>query len=59
MAKEKSFQSNFSLQLDFIASKNTGFIATHKLEINGKCLRAGSCAIDFTQSGHHKCFGTK
>ena len=28
VAKEKLFQSNFSLQLDFIASKNTGFIAT-------------------------------
>ena len=22
-------------------------------------LRAGSCAIDFTQLGHQKCFGTK
>ena len=24
-----------------------------------KTLWAGSCAIDFTQLGHQKCFGTK
>ena len=26
---------------------------------NDLVLRAGSCAIDFTQLGHQKCFGTK
>ena len=34
------------------------------MEIDKKCfgfykLRAGSCAIDFTQLGQRKCFGTK
>ena len=38
---------------------NTTLIVDYKTRIFLIWLRAGSCAIDFTQLGHQKCFGNK